>query len=76
MLDLAYVRANLSVVEEKLRARGIDPSAVLGYFKSNDEFRRNAITEVEKLQATRNALSARVGHNKKHGMPVDADWLI
>ena len=73
MLDLAYVRANLSVVEEKLRARGIDPSAVLGYFKSNDEFRRNAITEVEKLQATRNALSARVGHNKKHGMPVDAD---
>ena len=66
MLDLAYVRANLPVVEEKLRARGIDPSAVLGDFKSNDEFRRNAITEVEKLQATRNALSARVGHNKKH----------
>ncbi len=73
MLDLGYVRANLPIVEEKLRARGIDPSAVLGDFKSNDEFRRNAITEVEKLQATRNALSARVGHNKKHGMPVDAD---
>ncbi|MGP8258456.1 MAG: serine--tRNA ligase [Acidobacteriaceae bacterium] len=73
MLDLAYVRANLPVVEQKLRDRGIDPSAVLGDFKSNDEFRRNAITEVEQLQATRNALSARVGHNKKHGMPVDLD---
>jgi seryl-tRNA synthetase len=72
MLDLGYVRANLPVVEEKLRARGMDPIAVLGDFKSNDEFRRSAITEVEKLQATRNDLSTQVGHNKKHGLPVDA----
>ena len=30
MLDLAFVRANLPLVEEKLRARNMDPAAVLG----------------------------------------------
>jgi hypothetical protein len=30
MLDLAFVRANLPLVEEKLRARNMDPAQVLG----------------------------------------------
>ena len=32
MLDLGFVRANLELVEEKLRARGADPAALLGDF--------------------------------------------
>ena len=71
MLDLAYVRANLDEVRRRLATRGADPNAFLSDFESLDESRRNAITEAEKLQATRNALSAQVGHNKKHGLPVD-----
>jgi seryl-tRNA synthetase len=30
MLDLAFVRANLPLVEQKLRDRNMDPTAVLG----------------------------------------------
>jgi len=36
MLDLGYVRANLALVEEKLRARGADPAVVLGDFNAID----------------------------------------
>jgi len=72
MLDLAYVRANLDEVRRRLATRGADPNAFLRDFESLDEFRRKAITDVEMLQATRNDLSTQVGHNKKHGLPVDA----
>jgi len=57
MLDLAFVRANLPLVEEKLRARGADPAAVLGDFKALDEARRAAVTSIENLQAERNKLA-------------------
>ncbi len=36
MLDLNFVRANLELVEEKLRARGMDPEALLGNFRELD----------------------------------------
>ena len=42
MIDLAFVRANLPVVEEKLRARGMDPATVLGDFATIDRERREA----------------------------------
>ena len=45
MLDLAFVRANLELVEEKLRARGADPAALLGDFRALDKSRREAITQ-------------------------------
>ena len=51
MLDLAFVRGNLSAVEEKLRARNMDPAVVLGEFTAIDSRRRQAITEVETLKA-------------------------
>ena len=35
MIDLAFVRANLPLVEEKLRARGMDPAVVLGDFAAS-----------------------------------------
>ncbi len=45
MLDLGFVRANLELVEEKLRARGADPAALLGDFRALDKSRREAITK-------------------------------
>ena len=57
MLDLGYVRGNLEVVEEKLRARGADPAALLGDFRTLDQSRREAITLAERLKARRNELS-------------------
>jgi seryl-tRNA synthetase len=53
MLDLGYVRANLPVVEEKLRARGMDPAVVLGDFAAIDRERRDAITLAETKAAER-----------------------
>jgi len=61
MLDLGFVRANLELVEEKLRARGADPAALLGDFRALDRSRREAITQSEQLKARRNELSQRVG---------------
>src|SRR5208283_1888666 len=61
MLDLQFVRANLELVEEKLRARGADPAALLGDFRALDKSRREAITSAEQLKARRNELSQQVG---------------
>ena len=65
MHDLQFVRANLALVEEKLRARGQDTSALLGNFQALDTERRERITEAETLKARRNALSDEVGRRKR-----------
>ncbi len=70
MLDLNFVRANLELVEEKLRARGLDPAALLGDFRELDRERRARITQSESLQAQRNKLSQEVARSRKAG--VDA----
>jgi len=72
MLDLGFVRANLPLVEEKLRQRGADPTAVLKDFAAVDARRREAITEAETLKAKRNALSEQVGKIKKSGGDASA----
>jgi len=72
MLDLGYVRGNLEVVEEKLRARGADPAALLGDFRTLDQSRREAITLAERLKARRNELSQQVGALKKAGQDATA----
>jgi len=56
MLDLAFVRNNLPLVEEKLRQRGMDPSTVLKDFRAVDRERRAAITETETMKARRTKL--------------------
>ena len=66
MLDLAFVRANLPLVEEKLRLRGTDPTLLQG-FATLDTERRSAITELETLKAQRNALSQEFGKLKRTG---------
>src|SRR5580698_945429 len=72
MLDLGFVRGNLERVEEKLRARGADPSALLGDFRKLDQSRREAITQSEQLKARRNELSQQVGALKKAGQDATA----
>ena len=66
MLDLAFVRANLPLVEEKLRLRGADPTLLQG-FAALDTERRAAITELETLKAQRNALSQQIGQLQRTG---------
>jgi seryl-tRNA synthetase len=72
MLDIAFVRANLEVVEAKLRARGADPAALLGDFRTLDQRRREAITTAEKCKARRNELSQQVGALKRSGQDATA----
>lgn len=72
MLDLGFVRANLELVEEKLRARGADPAVLLGDFRTLDQARREAITTAEQCKARRNELSQQVGTLKKAGQDAAA----
>src|SRR5579875_421433 len=73
MLDLAFVRANLALVEERLRARGQDPAAVLGDFGALDRARRERITEAEGLKAERNRLSGEIAGLRKAGDAAAAE---
>jgi len=72
MLDLGFVRANLELVETKLRDRGQDPAELLGDFRALDKDRRERITEAEQLKAQRNKLSEEVARLKKSGQDASA----
>jgi seryl-tRNA synthetase len=72
MLDLAFVRDNLSLVEQKLRDRGMNPGEVLKDVREIDTQRRQAITETETLKAKRNAASEQIAKGKKSGQDVTA----
>ena len=72
MLDLAFVRSNLELVEAKLRDRGQDPAELLGDFRALDQNRRDRITEAEQLKAQRNKLSEEVARLKKSGQDASA----
>jgi seryl-tRNA synthetase len=68
------VRANRALVEESLRARGMDPEAALTRFDAFDRKRRARITALESLRSRRNALSEEVGRRKRAGQ--DASDLV
>src|ERR1051325_5581421 len=72
MLDLNFVRENLSLVEEKLRARGMDPTGVLRNFSEIDVRRRELITQVERLRATQNKASEAIARLKKEKQDATA----
>jgi seryl-tRNA synthetase len=74
MLDLAFVRDHLELVEGKLRQRGLDPGEVLKNFREIDARRRQAITEAETLKAQRNRTSEEIARLKKNKQ--DATALI
>jgi seryl-tRNA synthetase len=72
MLDLAFVRDHLALIEEKLRQRGMDPASVLQDFQALDQERRTAIRESEELKARRNQLSEEVAALKKQKQDATA----
>jgi len=72
MLDLAYVRENLTQIEEMLRRRGMDPAQVLTGFRQVDDKRRQLITQSETLKAQRNRASEEIAKLKKAGQDATA----
>jgi seryl-tRNA synthetase len=72
MLDLNFVRDNLPLVGEKLRQRGMDPTAVLNDFREVDVLRREAITDAETMKARRNRASEEISKLKKAGQDASA----
>src|SRR5208283_4458681 len=71
MLDLAFVRDHLPLVQEKLRQRGMDPT-VLENFQQLDSERRAAITEVETMKAQRNKATEEIAKAEKRAEEFDA----
>jgi seryl-tRNA synthetase len=67
MIDLAFVRANLPLVEEKLRSRNMDPAVLLKDFAEIDRERREAITHAETLKAQRNRLTGEIAALRRSG---------
>jgi seryl-tRNA synthetase len=65
MLDLAFVRENLELVQRKMALRGARVD--LEGFRELDRQRRQAITEVESLKARRNQASDEIARLKKGG---------
>jgi len=74
MLDLAFVRDHLPLVEERLRQRGMKPELVLGDFYVIDLDRRAAITKAETMKAQRNRATEEIARLKKDKQ--DATTLI
>jgi len=74
MLDLAFVRDNLPLIEQEMRQRGLAPGDIIGRFGELDARRRKAITEAENLKARRNRASEQIAQLKKNKQ--DATALI
>ena len=72
MLDLGFVRNNLSLVREKMRDRGA--AGILGDFEALDAERRKLLSEAEALKAQKNAVSGQIAVLKKQKQ--DASALI
>ncbi len=72
MLDLGFVRANLELVRQKMRERGLPD--ILGDFEALDAERRKQLSEAEALKARRNKASDEIARLKKQKQ--DASALI
>jgi seryl-tRNA synthetase len=70
MLDLAYVRDHLDVIEKMARDRGI--TLDLAPFRQLDTDRRQLITSTERLKADRNKSSDEIAALKKSGQDASA----
>ena len=71
MLDIKFVRENPDVVDKAMADRQTSWDREK-FFKLDDE-RRAVITEVEELQATRNAESKKIGALMKEGKKDEAE---
>jgi seryl-tRNA synthetase len=63
MLDLGFVRSNLSLVRERMKDRGV--SGILADFEALDVERRKLLSEAEALKAQRNTVSNEIASLKK-----------
>jgi seryl-tRNA synthetase len=72
MLDRGYVRAYQALVEEKLRARGMDPAVLLGRFSFADQRYRAAATTNENYRALQRKVSEQIAIGKRSGQDVSS----
>src|SRR5690606_32496908 len=70
MLDPALFRDDLSLVESRLRSRGMDPSAELADRAALDAERRRLIPLVESLKRESNEAAGEVARAKREGRDV------
>src|SRR5579872_4871845 len=66
MLDKALIREHPDVLRASLRRRGQDSGAVDGFLKLDERWRA-AVTEIDRLKAERNAISAEFARAKSAG---------
>jgi len=74
VLDLKFVRDNLTVVETMLKNRNMDPetvSGLLSQFSALDAKRRELLSEVEALKARRNQVNEEITALKKAKKPAE-----
>ena len=69
MLEIKYVRKNLSKIQENLENR--NDSADLETFKQSEEERRNILLSIEELRHKRNVVSDEIAGMKKAGENAD-----
>jgi seryl-tRNA synthetase len=72
MLEIKFVRQNMSLVQEALKNR--NTTADLEIFQKSDEDRREILAKVESLRHHRNVVSQQISELKKAGQ--DADDLV
>lgn len=72
MLEIKFVRQNLSLVQESLKNR--NASADLETFQKSDEERRDILANVESLRHRRNKVTQQIAEMKKSGQ--DANDLV
>lgn len=72
MLEIKFVRQNLSLVQEALKNR--NASADLEIFQKSDQDRREILAQVESLRHRRNLVTQQIAEMKKSGH--DADNLV
>ncbi len=65
MLEIKFIRQNLSIVQAAMAARG--HHAELDTFKKCDDERRTILQEIESLRHQRNVVSDRIAEMKKSG---------
>jgi seryl-tRNA synthetase len=70
MLEIKYLRQNLSTVQQALKARG--HQADLNAFQKWDDERRAVLQEIESLRHERNVVSDRIAEMKKAGEDAEA----
>ena len=76
MLDLNFVRENMSTVSEALKnRRATEALELLDKFTLADKGRRSAIAESDKLNSERNELSHQIGALMKEGKAEEASAL-